>query len=84
MKVVPIEGSTMTVAELVEMARGGAVILTREGQPLVSVNDVSGIDWESAALAQDPKFRSIIEESRRSYREEGGISLEDVRRELGL
>jgi DNA-binding HxlR family transcriptional regulator len=42
------------------------------------------MDQGSIALAQNPRFRAIIEESRRSYREQGGISLEDLRRELGL
>ena len=37
MKVMPLEGTTMTVPELVRLAEGGAVILTRDGQPLVSV-----------------------------------------------
>ena len=31
MKVVPLEGTTMTVPELVELARGEAVILTVAG-----------------------------------------------------
>jgi hypothetical protein len=39
---------------------------------------------ESASLANNPRFRALIEQSRRSYSEQGGIGLEDVRRELGL
>jgi hypothetical protein len=35
-------------------------------------------------LTSNPRFAALIEESRRSYREKGGISLDDVRRELGL
>jgi hypothetical protein len=84
MKVVPLEGSTMTVPELVELAKDEAVILTRDGQPLVSVRDVSGSDWESASLAHNPRFAALIEQSRRSYRDQGGIPLEQLRRELGL
>jgi hypothetical protein len=84
MKVVPLEGSTMTVPELVELAKDGAVILTRDGQPLISVRDVSSSDWESAALAQNPRFAALIERSRRSYRDKGGIGIEQLRRELGL
>jgi hypothetical protein len=84
MKVVPIEGTTMTVPELLELARDEAVILTRDGQPLATVRDVSGSDWESASLANDPRFAAIIERSRRSYREAGGIGLDQIRRELGL
>jgi hypothetical protein len=84
MKVVPLEGTTMTVPELVELARGEAVILTRGGQPVVSVRELSGADWESASLAHNPRFAALIEQSRRSYRDEGGIGLEQLRRELGL
>jgi len=84
MKVVPLEGTTLTVPELVEMAKDEAVILTRDGQPLVAVRDVSGSDWESTALAHNPRFAAIIEESRRSYRERGGIGLAELRRELDL
>lgn len=84
MKVVPIEGTTMSVADLAELAKDEAVILTRAGQPLVSIRDVSGSDWESASLATNPRFAAIIEESRRSLREQGGIGIEQLRRELGL
>jgi hypothetical protein len=84
MKVVPLEGSTMTVPELVELAKDEVVILTRDGQPLISVRDVSGSDWESASLAHNPQFAALIEQSRRSYRDQGGIPLEQLRRDLGL
>ena len=84
MKVVPLEGTTMTVPELVELARGEAVILTRGGEPLISVRELSGSDWESASLANSPRFAAIIEQSRRSYREKGGIGIEQLRRELDL
>jgi hypothetical protein len=84
LKVVPLEGTTLTVPELVELAKGEAVILTRDGQPLVSVRDVSGSDWESASLATNPRFRALIEQSRRSYQDRGGIGIEQLRQELGL
>jgi hypothetical protein len=58
--------------------------LTRDGQPLVAVRDVSSSDWEAAALAHNPQFAALIERSRRSFRESGGISLEQLRRELDL
>ncbi len=84
MKVIPVEGTTLTIPELVEMAKDEAVILTRDGQPLIAVRDVSGSDWEAAALASNPRFQSLIEQSRRSYEDSGGIGLETLRRELGL
>jgi hypothetical protein len=84
MKVVPLEGTTMTIPELVELAKGEAVLLTLDGQPLVTVRDVSGSDWESASLANNPRFTTLIEQSRRSYQDRGGIGLEQLCRELGL
>ncbi|MGO9463568.1 MAG: hypothetical protein ACLQIB_48040 [Isosphaeraceae bacterium] len=84
MKVIALEQATVTVAESVELAKVEAVILTLGGQPLVSVRDVSGSDWESASLASNPQFRALIEQSRRSYQDKGGIGLEQMRRELGL
>jgi len=35
------------------LAGGEAVILTRGGQPVVSVRELSGADWESASLAHN-------------------------------
>jgi hypothetical protein len=84
MKVVPLEETTLTMSELAALAKEGLVIVTRNGQPMLAVKDVSGSDWESISLASNPRFMAIIEESRRSYREQGGISLPDLQRELGL
>lgn len=84
MKLVPVEKGNVTLPELAEMAQSGSVILTRNGKPLAAVKPLSGSDWESVALANNPKFIALIEESRRSYREKGGIPLEQLRRELGL
>ncbi len=83
MKVVPLEKTTLTVPELVELAKKEAVILTRDGQPVVSVKDLSGSDWESTALANHPRFVEIVERSRGSYREQGGIGIEQLRQEHG-
>ncbi len=84
MKVVPLEGTTLTVAELVELARDEAILLTRDGQPLATVQDVSATDCDSASLVDNPRFKAIIERSRRSYRESRGIGIEQLRGELGL
>ncbi len=84
MKLIPSKGTTMTVPELAELAEGGTVILTRDGQPPVSVRNVTDSDWESTSLANNPQFTALVQESRRSYREKGGISMADLRQELGL
>ena len=48
------------------------------------IKHLSASDWEALALSNNPKFQAIIARARRSYREKGGIRLEDLRRELGL
>ena len=84
MKVIALEGNGLTVPDLEELVKQGPVILTRNGLPLMSVKDVTGSDWESVSLSSDPRFMAIIEESRRSCLETGGIALDEIRRELGL
>ena len=84
MKTVAVEDKTLTVEDLARLAEKEPIILTRKGQPLVAVKDLSGSDWESVSLANNPKFIAIIEDSRRSYREQGGISMDEIRTEFGL
>jgi hypothetical protein len=83
-KVIALEKANVTLPDVAEMAKKETVILTSHGKPLALVKDVSSSDWESVSLANNPRFRAIIEESRRSYREEGGIPLEQVCHELGV
>jgi hypothetical protein len=82
MKAIALKGSALTVLDLEELVRQGPVILTRNGLPLMTVNDATGSDWETVSLRSNPRFVSLIEESRRSYIESGGIALDDIRREL--
>jgi hypothetical protein len=84
MKIVPLESKTLTVLELVKLAKKQTVILTRRGKPLASIKNLNDGDWESLALASNPKFQNLIKESRQSYAAEGGIPLETLRTELGL
>jgi hypothetical protein len=50
----------------------------------VAARDVSGSDWESASLTNNPRFKALIEQSRRAYRDRRGIGIDQLRRELGL
>jgi hypothetical protein len=56
MKTVAVEGTTLTAKELAIMAQKEVVVLTRKGNPLVAVKGLSGADWESVPLANNPKF----------------------------
>lgn len=55
------------------------VILTRNGQPVAALFPVEAdIDLETLSLSMNPKFINIIEQSRRSQKEEGRVFLEDI------
>ena len=84
MKVISLDDTTLTMSAIADLAKEETVILTRHGKPLVAVKNVSGSDWESLALASNPKFIALIEESRRSYREQGGIGIDQLRSDLRL
>jgi hypothetical protein len=84
MKLIAIEDSTMSLPQVVDMAKNGPVILTRDGQPRATVRDLSKADAERAALANNPEFQAIIAASRESLRKRGGIPLDEVRKQLGL
>ena len=84
MKLVPLEQANLTVPDVADMAKDGPVILTRNGKPCAVVKDLSGSDWESVSLASNRRFIDLIEASRRSYREKGGIAIDDLRKELEL
>ena len=84
MKIIPVEKADLSLSALAELAKTGAVILTRKGKPLAAVNDLSDADWESVALANNPQFQALIAKSRQSAKDEGVTAAADVRRELGL
>src|SRR5262249_49592411 len=80
----PLEKTAMTLPETVELAKTEIVVLTQKGKPLAAVKPLSESDWESLAISSDPHFQKIIEEARQSYQENGGIGIEDLRKELDL
>src|SRR3972149_3243953 len=84
MKLVPLERTGLTLLDVAELSKKGPVILTRKGKPLAAVKDLPGPDWESISLANNPRFIALIEESRRSYRESGGMGIDELRKQLGL
>jgi|GEM_PF-1290866 len=84
MNVVPLEKTKLTLPGAADLAKSGTVILTKNGKPLAAIKHLTGLDWESLALADNPRFQALIEESRRAYRIEGALSLSQVCQELGL
>lgn len=54
------------------------LILIRNGQPVAALFSVEDVDMETLSISINPKFIKIVEESRRSQKEEGRIFLEDI------
>jgi hypothetical protein len=84
MKKVDISEATAPLADYAEDPERMPVIVTRQGKPIAAVVALEDVDWESVALSTNREFIALIEESRRRQRLEGGISLDEMRRRLGV
>ena len=60
------------------------VILTVGRKPIGVLLPVRDADLETVSLSLNPKFLAILEKSKRSYYEKGGISSEELRQNLGI
>ena len=85
MRTVELDKATAPLADYARSVRKEGVVVTLRGRPLATVTAVpKGADWESLAIGMNPKFLAIIERSRKAHREEGGISPDEMRRQLGI
>ena len=69
--------------DYLEQSQQGPVIVTRSGKPvaaLVALTDAG--ELERLMLSHSPKFRAIVERSRRQIDETGGIPREQFWREV--
>ena len=60
------------------------VIVTRDGETLAAIVPTDDNDLESMLLSVNPKFIEILERSQQRLETEGGVSSDEVRRQLGL
>jgi len=84
MKLMELKKATGSLAQYARRTRKEPLILTTHGKPMVALIFVGNVDWETMSLSTNPDFLEIIEESRKSLREEGGVSEEEMRRRLGM
>ena len=69
MRFVGVREAQAQLSGLVNQSQKERIVLTRHGQPIAVLTGVQGKDLEAELLAQDPEFRKLIEERRRSQRE---------------
>ena len=82
MKTIDVAEATETLSHYARKGLKEAVVVTRGGKPLLALTPIRRGDWESIAVATNPKFLAIIERARKSRRP--GLSTEEMRRRLGL
>lgn len=79
MKKIDLADATKPLAEYVKEMDGVSVAIMYHGVMLAALVPMES-DYESVTMATDPQFRAMLEQSRKSYREEGGIPAEEVRK----
>jgi prevent-host-death family protein len=84
MKTIEISQANKPLSDYAKQVAREAVVIVKNGKPLAVLSSAKGMDAESIALANNPKFVSIIERSRARHEAKGGLSAEEVRRQLGL
>jgi antitoxin (DNA-binding transcriptional repressor) of toxin-antitoxin stability system len=82
-KTIDFADANTTLSEYVRKGLREALVVTRRGKPVLAVTPLRG-DWESIAVANNPEFLAILRRSRASLAAGKGVSLDQVRRRLGL
>ena len=83
LKTVDVDEAKEPLSRYAKRAEKSPMVLTRKGKPVAALVHVGGMDMESISISTNPKFIEIIERSRKSPAERGGVSLSEMRRRLG-
>jgi antitoxin (DNA-binding transcriptional repressor) of toxin-antitoxin stability system len=84
MKKIEIKKALGSLAEYTRRLAEEPVIVTEKGKPIAVLVRIENADDETVSLSNDPKFLAIIERSRARHKKEGGISIKEIRKRLGL
>ena len=84
MKTIELDEATKTLGECAREAGTEPLVVTRSGKPIAVLLALENADLETVSLSTSPRFLELIERSRSRLAEEGGLSSEEVRRQLGI
>lgn len=84
MKTLEITKATKPLSDYARKLGREAVVVVKNGKPVAVLSSARGMDAESIAMANSPKFAAIIERSRARHEARGGTTLEELRRKLGI
>ncbi len=83
MKTIDVADANGTLSEYARKGLREPLVVTRRGKPVLTLSPVKG-DWESLAVASNPKFQAIVKRSRAAHAAGKGFPVEELRRRLGL
>jgi antitoxin (DNA-binding transcriptional repressor) of toxin-antitoxin stability system len=78
MRTVDIGEVNGTLTKLLRESVDGPIVLTERGTPVALLINVRNADLETISLSMNPQFLRILEQSRQSLREEGGVPLDEA------
>ena len=84
MKKIELEQAQGSLADYIEDTQRDGIIINRQGKPIAILISVENLDEETVRLSLNPDFINILNTSRESLQTEGGISLEQMKQELGI
>jgi antitoxin (DNA-binding transcriptional repressor) of toxin-antitoxin stability system len=84
LKTIEVSEATAPLSTYVEGVGDEPVILTIDGKPVAALVSLQDVDLETLALGRHPQFVQVIEDARARHKREGGISVSEMRRRLGL
>ena len=76
------ETDNPSLEKLIEMAKQGAVIITRDDKPAFAFVPVDQEDIQTWQLGENPEFLELMRQSWDRLHAEGGVSLAEARRRL--
>ena len=81
MKTIEISQATDSLGKYARELNGDSVVLTQNHMPVAALVPLKD---PRSRKAPDPVFLQMIQEARESFRKYGGISEDELRRQLGL
>ena len=83
MRIASVADVKAPFSEFLRETRSGPVIITKNGRPSAVLLPIeSEAELERLILAYSPRFREIIERSKRSIEEDGGLAHEEFWAEI--
>ena len=79
MKTIALKDAAELLVENVQRMEGEPVTIVHKGVPLAVLVPAGNDDYESVQMSTNPQFIELLERSRKSIKEGGGFSTEEMR-----